>query len=72
MQKLKDAELRLHVLQLDFAAELTSLENASMYVCVCVCVPEITKEICIVLIPSYTKSRVMSGKPKSMEKMSSI
>lgn len=45
-----------------------SLENASMYVCVCVCMPEIAKEICIALIPSNTRSRVVSGKPNGMER----
>jgi len=71
-QKLRDAELRLCVLLLDFAVGVMALEIVSMYMCVCVCVPKTPKEICIVLIPSYTNSRVISGKLISMEYMSSI
>lgn len=59
MQNLKDAELRLHVLVLDFAVGLMSLETVSMYVCV----SKIEKEICIVLISSYSNSRVMLENP---------
>lgn len=42
-----------------------SLEIGSTYLCVYVCVhvPKIQREICMVLIPSYTTSRVMSGRP---------